>query len=412
MYELLGVSKTASKIEIKKAYHKAALSSHPDKVPAEEREEAEIKFKAVSQAYEILYDDETREQYDRSGMSAFEKGGMGGGTDGVDLDDLLAQMFGMGMGGMPGMGRGPGGMPGGRPGRKMRGKDVVHQYEVSLEDLYKGKTVKLSSTRNKLCSACNGIGGKDKSRPKKCANCDGKGWNQSLRQVGPGLVTQEQVPCSNCRMTGHVFREKDRCRKCKGACVTEEKKVLEVYIPRGSKEGDKIVLEGEADEQPGYETGDIVFILQEKEHEVLTRVGPDLSATIKIGLLESLTGFSRVVVKHLDGRGIQLTHPVGEFLRNGQVLKITGEGMPHKKGEGKGDLYLVVEIVFPEKGWTPDVEAIKAALPDYKPESITGEPVDEHDYIREANLEEIGGEDESWEDEDDDDEEGPQCAQQ
>jgi DnaJ-class molecular chaperone len=202
-------------------------------------------------------------------------------------------------------------------------------------------------------------------------------------------VTQEQVPCSNCRSTGQVFREKDRCKKCKGECVTEEKKVLEVYIPRGSKEGDKIVLEGEADEQPGSETGDIVFILEEKEHDVFTRVGSDLSATLKVSLVESLTGFSRVVVKHLDGRGIQLTHPVGEVLKPGQVLKIAGEGMPHKKGEGKGDLYLIVEIEFPEDGWKPDVEAIRAALPASKQEPIAGEPVDEHEYIRNASLEDV-----------------------
>lgn len=186
-----------------------------------------------------------------------------------------------------------------------------------------------------------------------------------------------------------VFRDKDRCKKCKGTCVQEEKKVLEVYIPRGSKEGDKIVLEGEADEQPGFETGDIVFILEEKDHEVFTRVGADLSATLKVDLVESLTGFSKVVLKHLDGRGIQLTHPVGEFLKSGQVLKIPGEGMPHKKGEGKGDLYLVVSIEFPEKGWKPDVEAIRNVLPPPSHPKIDADVIDEHDYVRNASLQDV-----------------------
>lgn len=234
-------------------------------------------------------------------------------------------------------------------------------------------------------------GGKEKAKPKKCSNCDGRGCNQSLRQVGPGLVTQENVPCGNCKSTGKVYRDKDRCRKCKGECVTEEKKVLEVYIPRGSKEGDKIVLEGEADEQPGYETGDIVFILEEKEHEIFSRVGSDLSASLKVDLVESLTGFSRVVLKHLDGRGIQLTHPVGEILESGQTLKIPGEGMPHRKGEGRGDLYLNVLIKFPEKGWKPDVDAVRKVLPNPKPEVIVAEPIDELDYIRNASLEEVSG---------------------
>lgn len=165
--------------------------------------------------------------------------------------------------------------------------------------------------------------------------------------------------------------------------------MLEVYIPRGSKEGDKIVLEGEADEQPGYDTGDIVFVLEEKEHEVFSRAGADLMAPLKVDLVETLTGFSRVVLKHLDGRGIQLTHPVGEILKPGQTIKIPGEGMPHKKGEGKGDLYLAVQIEFPENGWSPDVEAIRKVLPVAKPEVITGEPIDELDYIREASIEDV-----------------------
>ena len=170
--------------------------------------------------------------------------------------------------------------------------------------------------------------------------------------------------------------------------MVEEKKVLEVYIARGSSEGEKIVLHGEADEQPGYETGDIVFILEEKEHPVFTRIGDDLLATIKIDLVESLTGFKRVVVKHLDGRGIQLTHAAGDILRPGQCLRIDGEGMPVKKGETKGNLFLNVEIVFPESGWKPDLDALRKALPPASIE-IAGEPVDDVDYDANAQVEEV-----------------------
>jgi len=154
--------------------------------------------------------------------------------------------------------------------------------------------------------------------------------------------------------------------------------------------------------------------LEEKEHEIFSRVGSDLSASLKVDLVESLTGFSRVVLKHLDGRGIQLTHPVGEILESGQTLKIPGEGMPHRKGEGRGDLYLNVLIKFPEKGWKPDVDAVRKVLPNPKPEVIVAEPIDELDYIRNASLEEFGGDDAQWEDEedDDDDDDGPQCPTQ
>ena len=149
---------------------KAALSSHPDKVKPEEREEAEIRFKAIQQAYEILHDDEKRNLYDTHGMSAFDGSGPGGPGAGVDLDDILAQMFG---GGFPGMGGMPGG---GRPRQKPRkGKSVMQEYEVTLEQLYKGKTTKFASTRNIVCPTCKGSGGKDKAKSTTCTACQGQG---------------------------------------------------------------------------------------------------------------------------------------------------------------------------------------------------------------------------------------------
>lgn len=168
--------------------------------------------------------------------------------------------------------------------------------------------------------------------------------------------------------------------------MQEERKVLEIYIPPGSREGDKIVLQGEADDQPGLATGDIVFILEEKDHAVFTRVGSDLSAELKVDLVESLTGFSKVVLTHLDGRGIKVTHPTGEILKTGQVLKIPGEGMPHRDGETKGDLYLVVHIEFPEKGWIPNVEAIRQLLPTPSCPEIKADIIEEHNYIRCSSL--------------------------
>ena len=143
----------------------AALSSHPDKVPEDERTAAETKFKAASKAYEILYDDEKRHLYDTHGMSAFDPGaGMGAG---MDFEDVLSQMFGMSM---------DGGSPGGPQFRKpKKGEDEEQKYEVTLEDLYKGKTVKFASTKNVICSHCKGSGGKEKAKPKQCATCQGKG---------------------------------------------------------------------------------------------------------------------------------------------------------------------------------------------------------------------------------------------
>lgn len=187
-----------------------------------------------------------------------------------------------------------------------------------------------------------------------------------------------------------------------------------------SREGDRIVLEGEADQVPDQQPGDIVFNLVEVEHETFRRAGADLSAQIDITLAESLCGFSRIVVKHLDGRGIHLTHPQskGRVFKPGQVIKVAGDGMPYKESDLKGDLYLVVHVKFPNDGWLQDdgmAAKLREILP--KPETpILADTVDEVEYDETASLDDFGGGDDSrggpWVD--DDDEEGgqPQCAQQ
>ena len=410
LYGILGVSKEASSAEIKKAYHKAALASHPDKVPADQRDEAEVRFKAAGQAYEILSDIQKRQLYDAHGMSAFEGGGGPGGMD-VNMEDIL-NMFGMG-GGIPGMGMpGMGGMGRGKP---RRSPDENQKYEVALEDLYKGKTVKFSSTKNVICSKCKGSGGNEKAQPKECSSCKGQGVKQVVSQVGPGMLTQRMVACGSCEGTGKVWNPKDKCKKCKGKRTTEEKKQLELYIPRGAKEGDQIRLEGEADQMPDTEsTGDIIFHLVEQPHDVFQRTGNDLSAKLEIGLAEALTGFQRVVLKHLDGRGIEMNHPrePGQILRPGEVLKVPGEGMPMKKTDAKGDLYLIVDIEFPEDGFfTPGAAAqLQKLLPEAPPtpEAEDADPVE----FEEADIEDIGGEEakDAWED--DEQPEGAQCQTQ
>ncbi|KAF2860010.1 DnaJ-domain-containing protein [Piedraia hortae CBS 480.64] len=415
LYEVLQISRTASKSEIKRAYHKAALANHPDKVPQEERESAEIKFKSISRAYEILSDDNNRALYDQHGMAAFDKANAGfPGGAGPDLDDFLAQMFGQG-GSMPG---GPTG-----PRRHPKGRSEVQQYEVTLAELYKGKTTKFSSTKNVICDHCKGSGGKEKAKAKECDSCKGRGMTSRLRPVGPGLVTQETVPCSTCHGKGSFYVDKDKCKKCKGERTVKQKKLLELYIPRGSCEGDRIVLKGEADQTPeDDEPGDIIFTLVEVQHETFARAGPDLQADLNITLAEALTGFDRVVLTHLDGRGIKLhvTQPKGKVLRPGEVLRVRGEGMPIKKSELKGDLYFTVVIKFPEDGWLEDqaaVDAVRAVLPKDEIHAVDEEPeeVDEVAF-EEGSMEDFGAGSgdprggAEWEDEDG--AEGMQCQQQ
>lgn len=242
---------------------------------------------------------------------------------------------------------------------------------------------------------------------------------QRLRSVGPGLVTQENAECGTCSGTGEVYKEKDRCKKCKGKRVNQERKILELYIPRGSREGDRIVLQGEADQLPDQEPGDIIFVLKEEQHETFERAGADLHAELRISLSEALTGFNRVVLTHLDGRGIAMNvqQPNGRILRPEQVLKVSGEGMPTKRSDQRGDLYLSVKIEFPEDGWLKDeatAKKLQELLPKPEPAS-SAEEVDEVEF-EDGDMEDFGGGSDDprggaeWEDEDA--EAGPQCATQ
>lgn len=367
-------------------------------------------------------------------MAAFEKGGASGfpsSAGGPDLDDILAQMFGGGMGGMgggfEGMHGGPAG-PGARR-RRAKGKNELQQYEVTLEELYKGKTTKFASTKNVICDHCGGSGGKnEKVKPKTCDTCKGRGSTVRLQPVGPGMVTQATVQCSTCDGRGSFYAEKDKCKKCKGVRTIKQKKILELYVPRGSRQGDHIVLAGEADQSPDDDSpGDIIFELVESDHPVFDRAGADLHAEIEISLSEALTGLNRVVLVHLDGRGLQLNiqQPEGKVLRPDEIIKVRGEGMPLKRSDAKGDLYLTLKIIFPQDGWLKDqatVEKVRAVLPKPEPKQYkpgeTPETVDEVSFEVVDNLEGFGaGSDDpraagaDWED-DDEGAGGAQCTQQ
>ena len=184
-------------------------------------------------------------------------------------------------------------------------------------------------------------------------------------------MTSVQI-CEICEGSGKTFKDKYRCRKCNGAKVVETRKPIELHIPPGSLDGDKVILQGEADQIPGQEPGDIIFKLVEIKHRTFRRVGSDLCADLEVSLREALTGLERVVLIHLDGRGIKTSYPrkSGQILKPGQVLKVTGEGMPKKGNNGKGDLYLAVKITFPDASWlrNPEIRRqLQELLPDVKP---------------------------------------------
>lgn len=375
-YDLLGVPKTASVDELKKAYKKAAIKNHPDKGGDPE------KFKEIAQAYEVLSDPEKREIYDEYGEDAIKEG-LGGGGPSHSPFDLFEQLFagGGGFGGGRGRSRGP-----------QRGQDVVHPLKVSLEDLYNGVSKKLSLSRNILCSKCKGKGTKS-GADMKCHGCQGQGVKMSIRQIGPGMIQQMQHACPDCQGRGEVMvSERDKCPNCKAQKIVQEKKVLDVYVEKGMQNGQKITFAGEADEAPGLVTGDIVFVIQQKEHSSFKRKGDDLFMEHTLTLTEALCGF-QFPVTHLDGRLILIKSAPGEVIQPRSFKAIDNEGMPvYQQPTVHGKLYIQFHVEFPKSG-SMSLEAVKvleAALPPRPAPTATPMEIDQCEETRmyDVNMEE------------------------
>lgn len=228
-------------------------------------------------------------------------------------------------------------------------------------------------------------GGKPKAKARKCAKCVGSGQVKVLKTLAPGITTQKYVDCTSCKGRGELYREKDRCKYCTGTGLTEETKILEAYFPRGAQDGHKVVLDGEADEEYGKKPGSVIIEVNQKPHEVFERKHHDLYTTITISLAEAVCGFSRVVLQHLDGRGIRITNPPGKVIRPNEIIKIQREGMPIPRTDTAGDLYLYVDIKFPEDGWcleNSELRKIRDVLPDLpsKDYKIRENQIDDVDF--------------------------------
>lgn len=189
---------------------------------------------------------------------------------------------------------------------------------VTLEDLYKGKTSKLSLTRNVICSKCNGKGGKE-GAVQTCTTCHGQGVRVTLRQMGP-MIQQIQQPCDNCNGTGEMINAKDRCKTCNGKKVVSEKKMLEVHIDKGMKGGQTINFRGESDQAPGVTPGDVVIVIEEKPHDRFKRQGDDLVIDQEIDLLTALGG-GQFAIKHLDDRALIVKINPGEVIKYGTSVR-------------------------------------------------------------------------------------------
>lgn len=363
LYDVLGVSPDASGADIKKAYRRMAMQYHPDKNP-DRKEEMEEKFKDVSFAYSILSDDQKKAAYDRGGEDAVKEGGAGGG--GQNPMDIFEMFFGGGGGG--GRGR----------QEERKTKSMVHQLQVSLKDLYVGRVAKLAIQRNIICEKCEGKGGKD-GAVQECKQCDGRGVVIRLRPLGPGMMQQVQMACDACQGQGEVVNDKDKCKHCNGRRVVPDRKVIEVHIEKGMQDEQRITFAGESNQQPGVPTGDVIVVLDEKEHPIFKRKNQDLIMEMEITLVEALCGFQRIVT-HLDDRKLLVTSAPGSVITEGDLKMVANEGMPtYRHTDVKGSLIIKFKVQFPKNGFaTPaQLETLKTLLPSPPPLPMSTDDTEE-----------------------------------
>ncbi|HEX2889259.1 molecular chaperone DnaJ [Vineibacter terrae] len=331
-YELLGVGRSASADEIKKAYRKLAMQHHPDRNPGDKA--AEKKFKEINHAYDILKDEQKRAAYDRYGAAAFEGGagpnGPGAGPfggGGFDFSDIFEQMF--GGGDMAGRGRSSG---------PARGNDLRYNLEISLEEAFAGSDASVRVPSSVSCDTCHGSGAEPGSRPVNCPTCQGRG----RVRMQQGFFTIERT-CPTCHGAGQKIEKP--CRVCHGAGRVRKDKTLNVKIPSGVEDGTRIRLAGEGEAGArGGPPGDLYVFLSVRKHRLYERDGADLLCRVPISMVQAALGGS-IEVPTLDGKMARVSIPAGT--QAGHQFRLRGKGMPVLRTTQKGDLYIETVVETP-----------------------------------------------------------------
>ncbi len=370
-YKELEIEKDASESDIKKAYRRLSLEWHPDRNP-HRLEEATEKFKRISESYQVLSDPEKREKYDMFGHA--EEGQMPGGQQ-MDPNDIFKMFFGGGgfPGGFSGMGGGIPGMGslftgGGMHRQKVSAKlDVL---EFPIETFYTGAKKKVTTRIQELCGGCNGMGGMNM---KSCANCQGNGFIQQMRMIGPGMVQRIQSNCDRCQGKGKIPEK--NCHECQGNKVKMVSRSFTIEIEAGMKDGDRIVFQGGGNAMdPSFENGDMIFHLKEKKSDKYERKGDDLYYMQNILLGDSLVGYWI----ELDHFGEKIQYYEEGIIQPNSMRRIRKKGMPVRGENGHfGDLYIVYKVKYPNQVLkTEQKEEIREIFPclqgerDQKPISI------------------------------------------
>jgi len=339
-YEILGVTKTASADEIKKAYRKVAMQFHPDRNPGDKS--AEEKFKEAAEAYEVLSDADKKAQYDRYGHAGVSSNGRGFSGGGMNMEDIFSQfgdvfgedLFGSFFGGGGGRGRTS-------KARGIRGSNLRVKIKLTYEEIAKGVTKNIKVKKHVVCNTCSGNGAKDKGSVQTCGTCGGSG---QVRRVTNTFIGQMQTvtTCPACNGEGSTITAK--CPACKGEGRVYGEEAISIEIPAGVQEGMQLNLsaKGNAGERGGA-PGDLIILIEEEPHKELQRDGMNVAYDLHISFTDAVFG-TQLEVPTIDGRA-KIKIPAGT--QSGKIFRLKGKGFPAVNSYQKGDQLIHVNI------WTP-----------------------------------------------------------
>lgn len=339
---MLGVPKTASADEIKKAYRKLAKKYHPDLNPGDKAKEAEEKFKEASEAYEVLSDAEKKQRYDQFGHAGVDPqagaggygGGFGGGFGGGGFEDIFDTFFG---------GGGFGGQSRRNPNAPQKGSDLRYNIDLSFEQACFGCEIELNVNRTEKCEACGGSGAEKGTSASTCGVCHGTGQVKSVQRTPFGSF-QSVRPCDTCGGTGKVI--KNPCKSCRGTGTVRKARKVKVKIPAGIDSDQIISVSGQANAgKNGGPNGDLLVVVRVKRHKLFTRQGYDIVCECPVTFVEAALG-AEIQVPTIDGK---VTYNVPEGTQTGTVFRLRGKGVPKLHGNGaRGDQYVKINVEVPK----------------------------------------------------------------
>lgn len=341
-YQILGVERTASEDEIKRAYKKMAIKYHPDRNPGDK--EAEEKFKQAAEAYDVLRDPEKRSRYDQFGKAGVNggAGGFGGfNGHGMNMDDIFS-MFGDIFGGRHGFG---GFNSAENQTRQYRGSDLRLKVKVNLNDVMNGVTKKFKVRKDIICDECKGSGCEKGTSPETCSTCNGRGYVIRTQRSIFGMM-QTQQPCPTCNGEGTIIKHK--CHKCHGEGVVSGEEIIEAKIPAGVADGMMVNVpgKGNAAKHNGI-PGDIQILIEEEPSKIFIRDENDLIYNLLLTVPQAVLG-DDIEIPTVDGK---VKIKIAPGTQPGKVLRLRGKGIPAIQGYGygKGDLVINISVYIPEK---------------------------------------------------------------